>query len=197
MTGKIDPIKEYFDRHAALWDGYQKAEDAPVIEKILERAGVSAADEVLDAACGTGVLVPFLAKRGVINLTATDISPKMAEIFKKKFPVIPFITGNYGDPLFPAGKFSKIIIFNAFPHFENEKAVFKNSFRYLRPGGKLFIAHSMNRERLDEHHRKAGMEVADHVLISDEEFRRLYAEAGFSDIAVENKKYFFSCGRKQ
>lgn len=196
MTGETDSIREYFDRHAEFWDGYQKPEDAPVIEEILERTGVSAADEVLDVACGTGVLAPFLARRGVFNLTATDISPKMAEIFKKKFPVIPFVTGNYEERLFPAGKFSKIIIFNAFPHFGNKKAVFENSFYYLRPGGKLFVVHSMNRGQLDAHHRKAGMEVADRVLVSDEEFRRLYAEAGFSAIEAENKKYFFSCGLK-
>ena len=104
--------------------------------------------------------------------------------------------GNYEERLFPAGMFSKIVIFNAFPHFENEKAVFENSYFYLKPGGRLYVAHSMNREQLDEHHSKAGMEVQDHVLIPDKEFRKLYAEAGFSDILVENKKYFFSVGAK-
>lgn len=192
----MNEIKDYFDRHAYRWDGYQKTEDAPVIDEILDRASLTRADRVLDVACGTGVLVTFLAKRGVKSLTATDISPKMAEIFKFKFPGIPLVMGNYEKRLFPAEMFSKIIIFNAFPHFENEKAVFVNSFFYLKPGGKLCVAHSMNREQLDEHHRKAGMEVGDHVLIPDKEFRSLYAEAGFSAIIVENKKYFFSSGTK-
>ncbi|OGS10710.1 MAG: hypothetical protein A2234_08715 [Elusimicrobia bacterium RIFOXYA2_FULL_58_8] len=35
---------------------------------------------------------------------------------------------------------------------------------------------------------------ADRVLISDKDFRGLYAEAGFADIVVENNKYFFSSG---
>ena len=192
----MNEIKDYFDRHAARWDGYQKTEDAPVIEEILDRAGLTAADRVLDVACGTGVLVPFVTRRGVKGLTATDISPKMAELFRAKFPGIPLVTGNYEERMFPAGAFSKIIIFNAFPHFEDETAVFENSRFYLKPGGQLFVAHSMNRQQLDEHHRKAGLEVQDHVLIPDADFRRLYAQAGFTDIMVENASYFFSSGTR-
>jgi demethylmenaquinone methyltransferase/2-methoxy-6-polyprenyl-1,4-benzoquinol methylase len=142
------------------------------------------------------VLTPFLLKRGIKKLTATDISPEMSGFFKDKFPGVPLVTADYEKRSFPPGTFSRIIIFNAFPHFENEKEVFDNSFYYLKPGGKLFIAHSMDRAHLDEHHRKAGIEVRDHVLISDKEFRRLYSEAGFSGITVENKKYFFSSGTR-
>lgn len=190
----MSSIKDYFDRYAERWDGYQKAEDAPVIREILRRAGISEADDVLDVACGTGVLAPFLAELGVKSLAATDISPKMAGIYGGKFPFVSITVGDYETRLFPDGGFSRVVIFNAFPHFGNGKAVFENSFRYLKPGGRLVIAHSMNRERLDEHHRKAGMEVADHVLISDDEFRRLYAGAGFGEVVVENSAYFFSSG---
>lgn len=193
----MNEIKEYFDRHAHLWDGYQKDEDAPVLDEITGRMCLSEADDVLDVASGTGVIIPFLAKRGLKSLTATDFSPKMAETFRKKFPVVPMVTADYQKRSFPAGAFSKIVIFNAFPHFEDEKAVFDNSFYYLRPGGRLFIAHSMTRAQLDEHHRNAGIEVRDHVLIPDDDFRRLYKEAGFAAVVVEDKKYFFSSGTKQ
>ncbi|MCX5792550.1 MAG: methyltransferase domain-containing protein [Elusimicrobia bacterium] len=193
----MNAITNYFDRHAPQWDGHQKEKDAPVIEEILDRMGLSPADEVLDVASGTGVIIPFLLRRGIKKLTATDLSAKMSEIFRNKFPGVPMVTANYEKRSFPAATFSKIVIFNAFPHFEDEKAVFGNSFYYLKPGGKLLIAHSMNREHLDEHHRTGGIEVQDHVLISDKEFRRLYEEAGFSGITVEDKKYFFSSGIRQ
>jgi len=49
---------------------------------------------------------------------------------------------------------------------------------------------------LNEHHRLAGMVVAEDVLISDDRMTELYRQAGFKAIRVENTDLFFSEGTK-
>ena len=115
---------------------------------------------------------------------------------RSKYPELSFIIGDFAQASIKCASRSRVIIFNAFPHFPDEAEVFAQAFRILIPGGTLTIAHSMNREALDEHHRHAGIAVQDHVLIADDAFHRLYGEAGFTNVTVENSTLFYSSGRK-
>jgi len=189
--------REFFDRHAAKWDGYEKPEIVPIINAVLDRIGVSQEDEILDVGCGTGILAPHFEKRGVKRMSAMDIAPEMVKEYLRKFPGRKVICGDYEEPeVFPPDFFTKIIIFNAFPHFDDREKIFENSYRYLKPGGGLYIVHSMTRADLDRHHREAGAEVADHMLYSNAGFKELYSGAGFKDVEVDDNGPFFSKGSK-
>jgi len=192
-----EETKAYFDKHAPAWDSYERPGTGAVIEAILDRIGVSSADSVLDVGCGTGILLPHLEKRGVKEMRAVDLSPEMVKEYLKKYPGRAVIAGDYEEPgLFAPGAFSKIIIYNAFPHFERREQVFENSYNNLRPGGGLYIVHSMSRADLDLLHKEAGEEVAEHMLYSNTGFQRLYSAAGFEEISVDDGTRFFSKGRK-
>lgn len=69
-------VIEFFDRLAPGWDDDQVIKDR-IIERILDNAHIGANDEVLDVACGTGVLFPYYMKRDVASVTGVDISPEM------------------------------------------------------------------------------------------------------------------------
>ncbi len=88
------------------------------------------------------------------------------------------------------------MIFNTFPHFKDEAAVFARAHACLAPGGRLFICHSLNREGLNAHHRQAGRAVAEDVLISDERMAAFYKNAGFTSVQVDDTDIFYSEGRK-
>lgn len=192
-----DETKAFFDRHAARWDSYEKPEIGTVIAAILDRIGVSSADSVLDVGCGTGILVPQLEKRGVKSMRAIDLSPEMVKEYLRKYPGRDVMAGDYEEGgLFPADSFTKIVIYNAFPHFDRRELVFENSYSYLKPGGGLYIVHSMSRAELDARHREAGEEVAEHLLYSNAGFQRLYSGAGFESVAVDDGGRFFSKGVK-
>lgn len=192
-----DETKAYFDKHAPAWDSYERPGTGTVIEAILDRIGVASADSVLDVGCGTGILLPHLEKRGVKDLRAVDLSPEMVKEYLRKFPGRAVLAGDYEAPgLFAPGSFSKIIIYNAFPHFDRRELVFENSYNYLRPGGGLYIVHSMSRADLDLLHKEAGEEVAEHMLYSNAGFRQLYATAGFTGLVVDDGARFFSKGSK-
>lgn len=190
-------IKKFFDRHAHKWDSLEKPDIGLIIDKILDRIGVGRQDKILDVGCGTGILVPFLEKRKIKNFIGLDCSEEMIKEYRKKFPGRKAIVGDFEKQgLFKPESFTKVIIYNAFPHFQNRMKVFTNSWIYLKPKGGLYIVHSMTREELNRHHRKAGAEVSDHVLCSNDEFRRLYAASGFKDIEVDDSDLFYSKGIK-
>ena len=77
-------VIEFFDRAAPTWDAEMIKNDV-IIEKILDNAEIEEGQDVLDVACGTGVMFPYYLQRGVASVTGIDISPEMAKIAEGKF----------------------------------------------------------------------------------------------------------------
>ena len=77
-------IIEFFDRCAPTWDAEMIKSDVK-IGKILDNAEVGAGMDILDVACGTGVMFPYYLERNVASVTGIDISPEMAKIATQKF----------------------------------------------------------------------------------------------------------------
>ena len=77
-------VIEFFDRMASNWDADMIKSDEK-IGKILDNAEVGEGMEVLDVACGTGVMFPYYLARKVASVTGIDISPEMAKIAAAKF----------------------------------------------------------------------------------------------------------------
>ncbi len=188
--------RAFFDRHAPLWDSYQTAATHAAIVRSMNRAALRPGLRVLDVGAGTGILFPYFQALGVAAYTAVDVSPEMIRRLRAAHPGAAAVTADFEAPIpFPA-PFDAVMIFNAFPHFRDEETVFARARDCLAPGGRLFICHSLNREGLREHHRQAGSDVAEDVLVSDERMAALYAGAGFSDVQVENTDIFYSEGTR-
>ena len=94
MIDKRDVIA-FFDQRAAAWDA-EMIRHEPVIQAILDNAGVGDGTRVLDVACGTGVLFPDYLARGA-SVTGIDISPEMARIAAAKFTGEPRVQVLCGD----------------------------------------------------------------------------------------------------
>ena len=196
MKTDYSDIIDFFNLHAHRWDSCQKEKDFSAISKIMERSRVNSNHIILDVGCGSGVLTECLIRKGCCNISGIDISNNMIDIFQKKFPDIPAVNANYEKHPFPDKSFDRIFIFNSFPHFINSESVFNNSFNFLKKNGQLIIAHSMNREKLNQHHKLAGKQVENDILIPDDSFMELYIKSGFKNIAVDNSNYFYSKGEK-
>lgn len=198
MYSTMQEIIQFFDRHAPQWDSYSKPEEIPILREILARSPWQKNETILDVASGTGVLIPYYRERGfsASQITAIDISPKMVEIFSRKFPDIPVVLGDFMKEPFPLASFTTIMIFNSFPHFRNAELLFMKASSLLKQGGQLIIAHSMTREALDEHHRQSGATVQNHLLPCDCFFYKNFASAGFRNTVVDNQKYFYARGEK-
>ena len=86
----------FFDRCAPTWDAEMIKNDS-IIEKILDNVEVGEGMDVLDVACGTGVMFPYYLHRGVASVTGIDISPEMAKIAAGKYKKEPRVRVVCGD----------------------------------------------------------------------------------------------------
>jgi len=197
-THTDNDVDQFFNQHAAGWDQLQSTKEGIIIDEILDRAGINSSDRILDVACGTGVLIPHFIKKNISlqKIVALDNSEKMLKVLQHKFPDVVTINRAFEDCPEEYSLFSKIIIFNAFPHFSKPLAIFQKAYDFLESGGKLVIAHSMNRQRLDVQHRGVGGAVKDHILMSDESFIKSYNQVGFIKSVAEDVNYFYSEGIK-
>ncbi len=146
-------IAGFFDELAPTWDAGMKINDR-LINRILDNADIGEGQDVLDVACGTGVLFPFYLGRGVSHVTGIDISPQMAEIAEDKYTSDPRVRVLFGDAETEEfdRKFDRIVLYNAMPHFPDPAGLIRTLSVSLKPGGRLAIAHSMSREMVNRHH---------------------------------------------
>ena len=77
-------IIEFFDMCAPEWDADMIRYD-DIVNRILDNAKISEGKDVLDVACGTGVLIPDYLERKVRSVTAIDISSEMIKIAQEKY----------------------------------------------------------------------------------------------------------------
>lgn len=155
----------FFDHLASQWDADMIRDDG-IIDQILDGAAVAAGKDVLDVACGTGVLFPDYLKRKVASLTGVDISPEMVRIAREKFPQVEVLCADV-EELSEGRKYDCIMIYNAFPHFPEPERLICRLSELLKPGGTLTVAHGMSRAAIDHHHEGAASRVSVGLMHED------------------------------
>lgn len=155
-------IKAFFDEQASHWDADLIKNDE-IINTILDNAGVerenSEGKSILDVACGTGVMMEFYKERGYQDVTGIDISDKMIEKAKEKFPDVTFLCGDVEKVNF-GRKFDHIVVYNAFPHFPSGVDLIERLSELLNEGGTLTVAHGMSKKQIDNHHKGVAARVS-------------------------------------
>jgi demethylmenaquinone methyltransferase/2-methoxy-6-polyprenyl-1,4-benzoquinol methylase len=183
-------IIEFFDRCAATWDADMIKSDV-IIGKILDNAEVGAGMDVLDVACGTGVMFEYYLQRDVASVTGIDIAPEMAKIAAQKYAAeerVQVICGDVEEVTF-GKKFDRIVVYNAFPHFPYPKRLIKILAGLLKEDGRLTIAHGASREAIDNHHSGAASKVSN-GLMAAETLKRIF-DAHFNVEVVISNRYMY------
>jgi len=153
-------VIHFFDRLAPQWDADMIRNDE-IISMILDGAGVGAGQQILDVACGTGVLIGDYLNREVAHVTGIDISPEMVRIAREKFsPAQVTILEGAAETFAPEERYDVIMIYNAFPHFPDPDALISHLSGLLKPGGRLSVAHGMSRAMIDRHHEGSASKVS-------------------------------------
>ena len=186
---KSDVI-EFFDRYAPQWDTDQVPKDK-IINRILDNANVAAGQEVLDVACGTGVLFPFYLERGVASVTGIDISHEMAKLAAQKheaYENIQVICGDVEETRL-GRKFDTVMVYNAFPHFPDPERLIATLASLTKEGGRLTVAHSASREQIDNHHSGAASKVSNGLMYADE-LKLLFDPFFEVDIVISNQEMY-------
>ena len=190
-------VIEFFDRMAPSWDAEMIKNDR-IIGKILDNAEIEPGQDVLDVACGTGVMFPYYLERGVASITGIDISPEMAKIAEEKFAEesrVRVICGDVEDVAFEK-KFDRIVVYNAFPHFPKPKRLIKILAGLLKEDGRLTIAHGQSREAIDGHHQGSASKVSN-GLMSAENLKKLFDPHFTVEVMVSNRWMYQVSGVKR
>ena len=192
---KQTDIIQFFDHLAPEWDADMIRDDA-IIGTILDNAEVTPGADVLDVACGTGVLFPDYLARKVGSVTAVDISPEMVKIARSKYPGenITVLCGDV-EAITLRQKFDCIMIYNALPHFPEPARLIEKLSTMLKPGGTLTVAHGMSRAMIDHHHEGA----AGHVsvgLISEHALAAIFRRHLTLTVKISDEKMYQVTGKK-
>ena len=189
-----ETIRDFFNNFAPQWD-YEPIAEKEIIDTVLDNGDIKENVDILDVACGTGVLFPYYLERKVKSITAVDISPEMVKIAKSKFPQADIICGDAENLTFP-NQFDAIMIYNAFPHFPEPEKVIENLSKHLKSGGKISIAHGLSKKELDEVHMKSAGKVSN-ILPECEELAEMLKPYFNVDIMISNDKMYQVSGIKR
>lgn len=188
-------VISFFDRLAPGWEK-DLVVDTEKINAILDTAGVRAGTKVLDVACGTGVLFPFYQQRHVAGVLAVDISPEMAKIAAgHAVPPIRVVCNDI-ETMQPVNAYDCCVVYNAFPHFADPAGLVEQLSHWLKPGGRLTVAHSMGIEQLNRHHAGSAAKVS-MAMLPAADLAEIFSQWFAVDTAISDEgKYLVSGTRK-
>ena len=190
-------VIEFFDKCAPTWDAEMIKSDA-IINRILDNAEVGEGMDVLDVACGTGVMFDYYLSRNVASVTGIDISPEMAKIASGKYQdqeKIRVLCGDVEEFSFDR-KFDRIVVYNAFPHFPHPKRLIKILSVLLKEDGRLTVALGASREAIDGHHSGAASKVSS-GLMSAESLKRIFDARFNVEVVISNRHMYQVSGVKR
>jgi len=102
---------------------------------------IKGGDSVLDAGCGNGRLLELLKDKN-INYIGVDVSDKLIELAKKRYPENRFLVADNLNLPFPDSNFDKafsIAVLHHIPSAELRKKALLELKRVLKPGGILIL----------------------------------------------------------
>ena len=187
----MDKEHVFFENYAKNWDRDRKADDR-VLSSFMELAAIRPGSAILDAGCGTGVLLPYLsaAAGDEGSVEGFDYSQQMIDVAKDKFSHlanVTFTTGNVLKYAFPRKHYDVVCCLNFYPHIaEHSRDVIRRLYEALVPGGMLLIMHDLPRQAVNAIH--GGAPVLPPVDILEEKL----ISAGFSIVmAMDTDRFYF------
>jgi SAM-dependent methyltransferase len=136
-------ILDQFTRQAEPFAQRHGYRNDPLLELMAECAEVKAEDDVLDVACGPGIVSCFFARR-VRQVTGLDFVPAMLERARRyqaeqKFTNVTWQQGSSTDLPFPADMFDGVVTRFSFHHFLDPLAALREMKRVAKPGGTVLV----------------------------------------------------------
>lgn len=175
---------------AAEWDLDYTAEDLERLARLVDSMKVPSGAHILDLGCGTGILFDMLRRKvgAKGSVTGVDFSIQMIQRAHRNFPFsnINVVDADVSALPFADKTFDIGIGFRAFPHFGDKRKALAEIHRVLKPAAKLSVIHLVSSKQLAMHHHRQGGAVADDVLPTADEMRRMFAEAGFAQLAIDD-----------
>lgn len=211
MTEQIYRMrKNFFNDHAEKWLDmcYRDPETGRLdkhqrdFERLFALLPLKPGDRVLDAGCGSGVLVPFLLDRitdtGI--LYELDFSEKMLETNRSRHARdnIRFILSEVENAPLDEASCDVVICFSCFPHFHDKQKAMMAMSRILKPTGIFVMSHFDSAEGLNRHHASCHHAVSHDHMPDEPGIRQLLLDAHLNiTFFVDEPGFYCILARKE
>jgi SAM-dependent methyltransferase len=189
------------DRLAGSYRDFFTSVTTLAAEPLLDAAEVGSGTRMLDVATGPGSLVCAAVRRGAQPVGA-DLSSKMIELARQRYPGIEFHEADVERLPFAEGAFDAVVCGFGLGHFPRPQAAVAECVRTLKHGGRIALAwwDDFRKQRIQGLFREAVAEIglapsaaippghSSQRFCDGTEFRRLLCEAGLADIRLEDHR---------
>jgi ubiquinone/menaquinone biosynthesis C-methylase UbiE len=179
-------VIDQFSKQAVYFARLPGHEEATPL--LLRMAGVTAADEVLDVACGAGA-VACAAARVARQVTGIDLTPAMIEraaALQAEFglPNMAWHVGDVARLPFRADQFDVVLTRYSLHHFLQPAEVLAEMARVCRPSGRVVVADLiLPPEKVETYDRMERLRDPSHVrVLTETELRELLTAIGVVDL---------------
>jgi len=178
-------VLDQFTRQAAPFSAAAMITDARVLRLLLDAAGPTDADTVLDVCCGPGLVVCAFAPH-VRQATGIDFTPAMLDRARALAAEhgLCNVALDQGDAYalpYPDGSFTIVVTRYSLHHLEDPTAALREMVRVCEPGGRIVVADAYAPEHPAQaaaYHRVEVLRDPSHARsLSLRESMALFAEA--------------------
>ena len=182
----------FWDKVACVYDFFENVYNGKVYkgtgQKVAEE--IANVDNVLECACGTGVISVFIAPK-CAHLTATDMSRNMLKQTSKKtrkFSNVEVRDADLNHLDYADNSFDKVVAGNVIHLLDTPTAAVAELVRVCKPGGKVIIPTYINiysgkTSFLARLLGKAGANFKRQFDLAS--YQEFFREAGYSDVAFQ------------
>jgi ubiquinone/menaquinone biosynthesis C-methylase UbiE len=160
----------------------------PVGEQAIEHLRVPEDARVLDLGCGSGwatrLLAGYAARGLAVGLDISDEMIELARASSAEFDNAEFHVGSAARLPFDDGYFTHAFSMESLYYYEDVGAALREVRRVLKPGGLFVTVVDLYKENEPSHQWVQQLKVPVHLL-SIEDYRNLFAQAGFVDVRDE------------
>jgi cyclopropane fatty-acyl-phospholipid synthase-like methyltransferase len=181
----VDQLTRFDQYH---YEGTDAVDDAIAVLRATQDA------RILDVGSGLGGPARYIADRSGVAVTALELQQDLHETalaLTNRCGLNHVVSHVCGDMLLDplaADSHSGIVSMLCFLHIADRGALFASCTRTLRPNGVMFIDDYYARQPLDKHERAALRDkIYCPYLPSLERYKEDLQDAGFSEVAVEDK----------
>jgi ubiquinone/menaquinone biosynthesis C-methylase UbiE len=182
----------FWDNVAGIYDLFADFFNGRVHKVLCREVADLILDDVLECACGTGMLTVHIAPR-CHKVVATDFSHKMLQRAATKCRKFSNATFEFADILhldYPDALFSKVVAANVIHLLDEPMKALAELDRVCKPGGQIIIPTYMNREKdggktsgFVKIVGKAGADFKRQFTFSS--YQQFFAEAGYQNVTYK------------
>jgi SAM-dependent methyltransferase len=181
--------QRYFDENVDLFEPPLPKGVPERLEATVRACRLQPGERVLDVGTGTGVLIPYVLKHRPSEIHACDLSEKMLQRVKKKFPRVIVHLCDVGDLLLPDDSLDVAVINACFANIVDKTKGLNNLYRLLGQKGRLIVSHPLGRDFIVQLKKNTPLHLD---LLPDETGARELCEGhGFEVVSFRDDPLYY------